>query len=645
MLMASGRLNNFYDKMPMWLMGLLLCFCIWGIVTTYQANITSLPDQTISRGIDYYQANSSELQLSDILELGEEVWTSQQTDTLTLPTANHTYWLRMQLPYLDNMDNWLLEVDYTQLDHLSVWFIQKDIVLANYNTGDQMPFRSRALAHERFLFPVPTQDKEVPIQAYIELNSSVPAALPVNLWRERNYLVFNGEHSVAMGLFFGFMLAMALSNFFFFINTGAASFLLYTGYVMSVAFLLFSMHGMAYKYFWPGSIWMQNHSIGIFANATLSFALLFIRQLLDLSRYSVNIDRSFLGLAGLFLCFLIASFFVESYFISQVFLSFVTLVVVYVFAAGIWLWYKGLIVSKVYVFAWFTLLISILFACLEGLQIFDTSMHSRYMLMLGAAIETLLLALLLARSYSEQSKLLLAAREHALEQDKKVLAAREETIAIQQQANEDLEYAVQERTYELEIALRELAEKNQELEERNTQDALTGIRNRRFFDKKYLADMRLSRRGQTELAVAMIDIDHFKKVNDTYGHLAGDECLRHVAKLIKENLKRPGDVVCRYGGEEFAVLMQDTGEQGSIQLIEKIRQLVAQHPVKYGGGEIPLTISAGISSTIVSAEQAEELLLDTADKALYNAKEAGRNQVIYKAIEQPDNQHHQEDEQ
>ncbi len=634
---ATQRFTTQLTRMPLWLMGIVVCLSFWGLINTYQSNVSSEPDQTISRGVSYFLAESQDLPLSEILTLPEQVWKTQQQDTLSLPLANQTYWLRIQLPTLDALDNWLLEVDHTQLDQLSVWFLRDDNILAAYHTGDKMPFRSRGIAHERFLFPVPAHD-ERPITTFIKLSNSLPIQLLLNIWRERNYLVFNGEHSVALGLFFGFMLAMAISNFFFFISTNSSNFLLYTGYALSVALMLFSMHGMAYKYFWPDSIWMQNHSIGIFANASLLFALLFIRRLLDLNRHHALIDRSLVGLAVVYLSFLVGSFVFESHFATQFFLGALCLTIVYLFGAGMWLWYSGFKASRIYSLAWITILFTALFASLDGLQIYTSTFPTKYLLMTGALIETLLLALLLARSFSQQSRELLTAREHALDQEKEARAAKEEIISVQQKANEDLEYNVQERTLELEITLRELAEKNQKLETLNTQDALTGIRNRGYFDKKYPAELRLSRRNQTRMAIIMIDIDHFKLVNDTHGHLAGDECLRHIAQVIRQNLKRPGDEAFRYGGEEFAIILPQTNEVGAMKLAENIRQQILEQPVVYADVEIPLTISAGVCSAIDDPETPDSLLLDTADKALYNAKQAGRDRVVYRPLSSIENE-------
>jgi diguanylate cyclase (GGDEF)-like protein len=205
-----------------------------------------------------------------------------------------------------------------------------------------------------------------------------------------------------------------------------------------------------------------------------------------------------------------------------------------------------------------------------------------------------------------------------------ILNAREE----RPDATEELEFQVQERTLELEIALRELSEKNQELEEKNTLDALTNIRNRSYFDKKYLAELRRSRREQTSLSVAMLDIDHFKAVNDEYGHLAGDECIKAVATIIQQALKRPSDDVCRYGGEEFALILPNTDISGAVNLVEQIREQIAANKIRVDDLEIQITASIGVASSIVTLTQNEEALIALADKQLYQAKAAGRNQVL-----------------
>ncbi len=118
---------------------------------------------------------------------------------------------------------------------------------------------------------------------------------------------------------------------------------------------------------------------------------------------------------------------------------------------------------------------------------------------------------------------------------------------------------------------RELEEKNRELEQLNTEDALTGAKNRRFFDKKLVMELRRSRREQTPLSIIMIDIDHFKTINDTYGHLSGDNVIKATADIIKRFLKRPLDEVARYGGEEFVILLPNTANQSAFYIAEQKR--------------------------------------------------------------------------
>jgi diguanylate cyclase (GGDEF)-like protein len=247
--------------------------------------------------------------------------------------------------------------------------------------------------------------------------------------------------------------------------------------------------------------------------------------------------------------------------------------------------------------------------------------------MIGASIETSLLALILALRYGQQRQDTFDAQELALSLERKTRSTQEKTLDLQKSAKLELEYSVQERTLELQIALRELSETNRELEEKNTLDALTGIRNRRYFDKKYTAEVRRSRRERTEFSVVMIDIDHFKRVNDEYGHLVGDECIKFVANTLQNALKRPSDDVCRYGGEEFALILPSTDLEGAHCLVEQLRRDIQDRPVVAAGQTVTLSISAGIASAIVDPTQAEDALLAFADQQLYLAKNTGRNRV------------------
>jgi diguanylate cyclase (GGDEF)-like protein len=174
------------------------------------------------------------------------------------------------------------------------------------------------------------------------------------------------------------------------------------------------------------------------------------------------------------------------------------------------------------------------------------------------------------------------------------------------------------------------------LEEQAMRDELTGLANRRHFYERLGQELKRARRHSRPLALAMIDLDHFKQVNDEFGHWAGDRVLRRAAKLIQEQC-RAHDTVARYGGEEFTVILPETGREGALALAEKLRAAVEAQEFKIGPEKpLRLTISLGLVS-LEGAEQNEhdvDAVINRADLALYQAKEAGRNRTALFAAQE-----------
>lgn len=169
------------------------------------------------------------------------------------------------------------------------------------------------------------------------------------------------------------------------------------------------------------------------------------------------------------------------------------------------------------------------------------------------------------------------------------------------------------------------------LEAENITDPLTKVYNRRYLDRRLTEEVARSIRYSLELSVLMLDIDHFKRVNDTYGHPAGDVTLSTLSSLMKDDL-RDLDVVARYGGEEFLVICTNTAIDGAALVAERLRKLVESHPIDIpdgsGGSQaIRISISIGVASFSASVDSKEKLV-QAADQALYRAKEEGRNRVI-----------------
>jgi diguanylate cyclase (GGDEF)-like protein len=182
----------------------------------------------------------------------------------------------------------------------------------------------------------------------------------------------------------------------------------------------------------------------------------------------------------------------------------------------------------------------------------------------------------------------------------------------------------------LEHANRQLESANERLGELATTDALTGVSNRRRFDDLLYQEWARHRRRNAPLALILSDIDFFKQFNDLYGHTEGDEALKAVAGAIRASLRRETDVVSRYGGEEFAVLLPDTNHDGAVQLAEQIRRTVGDLGIPHRASTTTgkLSVSLGVAVTIPTGTEDPTALLDAADAALYKAKEQGRDQVV-----------------
>lgn len=163
----------------------------------------------------------------------------------------------------------------------------------------------------------------------------------------------------------------------------------------------------------------------------------------------------------------------------------------------------------------------------------------------------------------------------------------------------------------------------------STEDGLTGLANRRCFDEYLALEWTRMRRERRPVSLILCDVDFFKLFNDTYGHQAGDGCLRNVARALSGQVRRQADLAARYGGEEFAVITPGTDMNGAAQVADSIRMAVRQLRISHSQSSVDknVSISAGISSLIPSIEDSPEKLIELADKALYEAKKQGRNRI------------------
>ncbi|BBG66263.1 two-component response regulator [Hydrogenimonas sp.] len=207
------------------------------------------------------------------------------------------------------------------------------------------------------------------------------------------------------------------------------------------------------------------------------------------------------------------------------------------------------------------------------------------------------------------------------------MKVRERTKTIEQK-NEQLKREIEERRRAEEA----LKYANRMLEKLSTTDSLTGLYNRRVFEQSLKKYWKTALREKQPISMILCDIDHFKKINDTYGHQAGDRCLKEFAQILRQCISRPMDIVARYGGEEFVFILPDTPLQGAVTIANEIQARLRERNEDYRT-KIKMTTSIGISSTLPIEIDKGHILMREADKALYEAKERGRNRIVVNPLE------------
>lgn len=181
------------------------------------------------------------------------------------------------------------------------------------------------------------------------------------------------------------------------------------------------------------------------------------------------------------------------------------------------------------------------------------------------------------------------------------------------------------RAHAAEHRIQELEKELERLSALVHQDQLTGALNRHGLDQAFRREAARAERCDSPLVLALLDVDDFKRLNDTYGHQAGDDALVHVARVLAGQI-RPSDILCRFGGEEFLLLLPDTGLNEALMAMERLQRSLEAHPATHDGRALAVTFSAGLA--LRRREESRDALVIRADRALYRAKKNGKNRAL-----------------
>lgn len=530
-----------------------------------------------------------------------------------LPRGNATfgfvdgaYWFHIRLLNRDTqVHRRILAVNYVLLDEIDVYLRRANGSTIHFSSGDSQIFDQRALRSRMPNFAIDLDDAEQ-ADLLVRVRSKSSMQVPLVLYSQKAFFERTRDGYLGVGLYYGILLALLLYNLILFVSLRDTNYFYYILYVSGFGFVLLCLNGLAFEYLWPGSPWLANTAIPVSMALAMLFMHQFVRAFLNLRRRLPLGDRIILGFIVFHTAMVVLSLLID--YRSAVLLGTAAVFpgVAAILVVSLILARRGDRAAQILLLAWAMLLIGTTTYAMVSFGLLPNVFMTEYGMQIGSALELILLSFALAWRFA---------------------ALRDENIQIVQSARNELEIRVDERTRKLSSTLEELAGANERLRESNLRDGLTGAYNRHYFDAAFGSMLAESQSAGRAFGVLVVDIDHFKRVNDEAGHLVGDDCLRLTAATIGNVVADRGSVT-RYGGEEFVVLLPEINRETLHIIAESIRAAVCGTPLVTNGASKPLTISIGAAMSKSGETVESTTLLQRADEALYRAKHEGRNRVV-----------------
>lgn len=545
-----------------------------------------------------HQAKSPE-QLSQDLN-----WTPANGHDLVFSHTNSVYWVQLKVRNSGSTQRlWYLKLNYPLLDEVTFWQSGPNSP-EKIQTGDSYPFASRGVDYRYFLLPVtlePNESRTITLR----VKSSGALNVPLTFETPEEVISHSNHLTLTHGMFYGAMLVFAAFNLLLFFSSGTAYYFYNAFYMAAMGLFLFAMGGFGNQYFWPESAGFANTSIPLaLALCALSMTL-FGGSFLEIDKRT----RPALAVKTLaWACIgFLALTFVLPYTKTILLNTVLALVVISsLFVIALIRWRQGYQPAIWYVGSWLIMLIGALIYAMAAFGYLADFLARESLMQMAVGGQVILL-------------------NYAMVQRWRLL--HEKLLAVEHGARTELEFKVHERTAQLRNTMRELEKANRQLATLSLNDSLTGLYNRRHMDNVLPELCAEARRTGQPLTLVLIDADHFKTINDTWGHGFGDTCLQVIAEILTRHVKRPRDIAIRFGGEEFALLLPGTDVHGAQKVSEAILGNAEHISLSGPDGEpARITLSAGIAS--LGENEDKEQLFDRADKALYQAKEQGRNRSI-----------------
>ncbi|MDC7220295.1 MAG: diguanylate cyclase [Spirochaetales bacterium] len=545
----------------------------------------------------------------EVGDLREGDFSHEEKTLLNYGLTRSALWLDLSLSNRTVEENWVLDFDIHKFLCVEIYEEKEEGLFerVHYYRYD-IPFKTRVIQQARLALPLtilPGSDAHYRIR----VTSQNGLIFPLKISSEEQYR----EKSYRLNILWTFLYTLStiiiLYNLLIWSSIREWNYLLFVIYATVNLLYLSALNGLGSQYLWPGLDGPRTTMFSpFFGGITLAMGISLTRTFLNkpLITRGQNIYLNILTALSLLLTLssLVLQDFMTIFRLGNIA---GTIILLSIMAFGITYSFKGNKPAMLFLLSYLVIILGQLGYSLRAISEGDGAFWLLGINQFTPPIQTLLLSLALSYRITFIRKEKEEAQEAALK--------AEITLA------ETLEKKVNERTAELEEA-------NRKLTELSSRDGLTGLYNRRYFDEQLIREWKRHQRTGQALSLILCDIDFFKKYNDTAGHLAGDDCLRQVAKIIGDSARRANDVPARYGGEEFAIILPQTDKEEAWEIGENMQNTTRIQPKPHPAFDNKnLTLSFGISTLVPRLDDSPQLLIQKADEALYRSKNSGRDRI------------------
>jgi len=552
--------------------------------TSSELVISNQQDSFKYFSLDFFEDTSAQLSFNEIRMRNDFITISNH---ISEGYSDSTFWVKFKVSnHSQSAVDYFIQYTENSIDDINLYTLSADGSYTAEKKGIKYLSSGIAIKPAKFQLHLNARESKI---VYISSTTFFPVSWAIYVLNEQSLNNYLSSYNSYYAFFFGMLFSLVLYNAIIFAytkDTAYLNYVIYSGLFLSWQIIIngvlpINIISSPSPYYW---------TIGIMIPLLVVTFVNLSRSLLDTRSLLPKLDQSLQGIfyAFLLLCFLSI---IDLRFTFVIVTALVPFVMPFLIYVAIKCLNKGSKPAIFYIIAQFSFisLTSLYSLMSEGLLPYN--LINRHGIIVGAVIEISLFSLALAY---------------------KIKSLQNEKICIINNQNIELEKKVQERTLEL----KELAHR----------DPLTNLHNRRFLYEISEKMILLARREKTPLSLIMFDIDHFKHINDTYGHNVGDEVIKVFAQKIQRT--RESDISARIGGEEFVLLLPNTSEHGAYEIATKLREEIEQISMSsHENTPIQFTVSSGIT-VLSDTDKNIDQLLTRADKALYMAKELGRNKVM-----------------